>query len=251
MKRLGTFFASLVALLAGGSGAQAQEAKGKVLFVVTSHSELGNTGKKTGYYLSEVSHPWKVLHEAGYAIDFVSPKGGTPPVDDFNLGDAINSEFWNNSEYNAKINSSKSPAEVNAAEYKGIFYAGGHGAMWDLPYDEAIAAIAAKIYEAGGVVGGVCHGPAGLVNIKLSDGSYLVSGKRVNAFTDEEEDIVGATDIVPFALETTLRERGAIIEKSEPWQVHVSSDKRVVTGQNPMSATAVGEGMKYALRQVK
>ena len=221
--------------------------KKKILFVVTSHDKKSN-GDKTGYFLSEVSHPWKVLTEAGYEIDFVSPLGGNPPVDGFDLKDVVNKEFWENEYYHNKITNSMKPSQVNASDYAAIYYAGGHGAMWDLPGNVEIAEIAAKIYENNGIVSAVCHGPAGLVNIKLSDGSFLIAGKKVNGFTNEEETIVGLTDVVPFMLEDKMKERGGIFEKSKPWQVHVVSDKRLITGQNPQSATGVGEAIKEALK---
>lgn len=223
--------------------------KMKILFVVTSHATKGNTGEKTGYYLGEVSHPWKVLTEAGYEIDFVSPKGGNPPVDGFDLKDPVNKEFWENAKYQAKISHSMKPADVHPEEYVAIYYAGGHGAMWDLPENMEIAAIAAKIYEANGVVAADCHGPAGLVNIKLSNGQYLVAGKKINGFSNEEEEIVKLTKVVPFLLEDKLKERGGIYEKSGPWQVHVTVDQRLITGQNPQSAKEVGEAIEKALKK--
>lgn len=222
--------------------------KKKILFVVTSHDKKGSTGEATGYYLSEVSHPWEVLHQAGYEIDFVSPKGGNPPVDGFNLGDKVNKLFWEDATYRNKIEHSMKPSEVKPQEYAAIFYAGGHGAMWDLADNAELAALAAKIYEANGIVGAVCHGPAALVNIKLSDGRYLVEGKKMNAFTNEEEAAVKLENVVPFALETKLIERGAIFEKSGLWQKHVVADSRVITGQNPQSAKAVGEAILAALK---
>ncbi|KPE50290.1 type 1 glutamine amidotransferase domain-containing protein [Chryseobacterium indologenes] len=217
--------------------------KKKILFVVTSHDKKGNTGENTGYYLGEVSHPWEVLHKAGYEIDFVSPKGGTPPVDGFDLKDPVNKEFWENKEYKNKIDHSLTPAQVNPKDYSTIFYAGGHGAMWDFADNTELAAIASKIYENGGIVAGVCHGPAGLVNIKLSNGQYLVNGKKINAFTNEEEAEVKLTDVVPFLLENKLKERGARFEKSGLWQNHTVTDRRVITGQNPQSAKSVGEAI--------
>lgn len=215
--------------------------KKKILFVVTSHDKKGDTGESTGYYLGEVSHPWEVLHNAGYEIDFVSPKGGTPPVDGFDLKDPVNKEFWENTEYKNKIDNSMKPSQVNPNDYSTIFYAGGHGAMWDLADNTELASIASKIYENGGIVAGVCHGPAGLVNIKLNNGKYLVDGKKINAFTNEEESEVKLTNVVPFLLEDKLKERGAKFEKSGLWQNHVVSDQRVITGQNPQSAKSVGE----------
>ncbi|WP_343691872.1 type 1 glutamine amidotransferase domain-containing protein [Chitinophaga sp.] len=221
----------------------------KILFVVTSHATKGSTGEKTGYYLGEVSHPWKVLTAAGYEIDFVSPEGGNPPVDGFDLNDPVNKEFWENGKYQDKISHSMKPAQVLPEEYAAIYYAGGHGAMWDLPENKELAAIAAKIYEAKGVVAADCHGPAGLVNIRLSNGQYLVAGKKINGFSNEEEEIVKLTKVVPFLLEDKLKERGGIYEKSGPWQQHVTVDQRLITGQNPQSAKEVGEAIKAALKK--
>ncbi len=219
----------------------------KILFVVTSHDKKGSTGQPTGYYLSEVSHPWAVLHAAGYVIDFVSPKGGKAPVDGFNLDDVTNKAFWGNAEYRQKIENTLNPSEVNPADYVAIHYAGGHGTMWDFADNLELAAIAAKIYENGGAVSAVCHGPAGLVNIKLSNGTYLVAGKRVNAFTNEEEIAVKLENVVPFMLETKLIERGAIFEKAGLWQEKVVVDGRLITGQNPASAKKVGAEMLKVL----
>ncbi|MCD2421276.1 type 1 glutamine amidotransferase domain-containing protein [Niabella pedocola] len=222
--------------------------KKKILFVVTSHGQKGSTGEPTGYYLGEVSHPWEVLHKAGYEIDFVSPRGGVPPVDGLDLTDPVNKAFWEDKAYKSKIDHSLKPAQVNPADYAAVFYAGGHGAMWDLADDATLAAIAAAIYENGGIVAGVCHGPAGLVNIKLKDGRYLVDGKNINAFTNEEEAAVKLTNVVPFLLEDTLKSRGARFQKSAPWQPHVVTDRRVITGQNPQSAKRVGEAILAALK---
>ncbi|WP_201749688.1 type 1 glutamine amidotransferase domain-containing protein [Chitinophaga vietnamensis] len=221
----------------------------KILFVVTSHDQKGKTGEPTGYYLAEVSHPWEVLHQAGYEIDFVSPKGGKAPVDGFNLEDPVNKKFWDDPIYREKTAHTMKPGEVDPSKYAAIFYAGGHGAMWDLADDTTLADIAGKIYEAGGIVSAVCHGPAGLVNIRLSDGKYLVAGKKINAFTNEEETAVKLNDVVPFLLEDKLIARGAIFEKSGLWQKHVVTDQRVITGQNPASAQGVGEAILTALQQ--
>ncbi len=223
--------------------------KKKILFVVTSHDKKGSTGEDTGYYLGEVSHPWEVLYKAGYEIDFVSPKGGTPPVDGFDLKDPVNKEFWENKEYKNKIDHSMTPSQVDPKEYSTIFYAGGHGAMWDFADNKELAAIASEIYENGGIVAGVCHGPAGLVNIRLNNGKYLVDGKKINAFTNEEEAEVKLTDVVPFLLENRLKERGAQFEKSGLWQNHVVADQRVITGQNPQSAKSVGEAILKELHK--
>ncbi|CAH0283497.1 Molecular chaperone Hsp31 and glyoxalase 3 [Chryseobacterium sp. Bi04] len=250
MKKLALLCLSLFTI--GFIQAQHQKTKHmkkKILFVVTSHDKKGNTGEDTGYYLGEVSHPWEVLHQAGYEIDFVSPKGGTPPVDGFDLKDPVNKEFWENKEYKNKIDHSLTPSQVNPKDYSTIFYAGGHGAMWDFADNTELASIASAIYENGGIVAGVCHGPAGLVNIKLNNGKYLVDGKRINAFTNEEESEVKLTDVVPFLLENKLKERGAKFEKSGLWQNHVVTDQRMITGQNPQSAKSVGEAILKELNK--
>ena len=221
----------------------------KVLFVVTSHDKKGDTGQPTGYYLGEVSHPWDVLHAAGYEIDFVSPKGGKAPVDGLNLDDAVNRKFWEDEKYHHKIEHTLTPSEVKPEDYAAIFYAGGHGPMWDFPENEALAAIGRKIYENGGVVSAVCHGPSALVNVTLSNGNYLVDGKKVNAFTNEEEVAVKLDKVVPFLLEEKLKERGALFEKSGLWQPHVTVDQRLVTGQNPQSAKGVGEAVLAELEK--
>lgn len=223
----------------------------KILFVVTSHDKKGDTGQPTGYYLGEVSHPWEVLYKAGYEIDFVSPKGGTPPVDGFNLDDPTNKEFWENKEYKTKIDNSLKPSEIKTEDYVAIFFAGGHGTMWDFADNTELAKITADVYENGGVVGAVCHGPAGLVNVKLNNGKYLVEGKKINAFTNEEETAVKLDKVVPFLLESKLIERGAKFEKSGLWQPHVTVDQRVVTGQNPQSAKGVGEAILTELKKLK
>ncbi|WP_084403453.1 type 1 glutamine amidotransferase domain-containing protein [Epilithonimonas caeni] len=221
----------------------------KILFVVTSHDKKGNTNEPTGYYLGEVSHPWEVLHSAGYDIDFVSPKGGKAPVDGLNLEDAVNKEFWENKEYRTKIENTMKPSDVDQSKYAAIFYAGGHGTMWDFPDNTELQNIAKKIYENNGIVGAVCHGPSALVNLKLSNGKYLVEGKKVNAFTNEEETAVKLENVVPFLLEDQLKERGAIFEKSGLWQNHVVADGRLITGQNPQSAKSVGEEILKQLKQ--
>jgi putative intracellular protease/amidase len=225
--------------------------KKKILFVVTSHNKLGNTGQSTGYYLSEASHPWEILKNAGYEIDFTSPLGGNAPVDGLNLEDPVNKAFWNNPVYRKKVETTMKPSAINPDDYIAIYYAGGHGSMWDFADNTTLAGIAARIYENGGIVSAVCHGPAGLINIRLSNGHYLVDGKKVNAFTNEEEQAVKLDKIVPFSLESKLIERGARFVKSGLWQQHVVVDERLVTGQNPQSAKKVGEEVLKLLKQYK
>lgn len=220
--------------------------KKKILFVVTSHGELGDTGKKTGYFLSEVTHPWSVLGEE-YDIDVVSPLGGRPPVDGFDLTDPINKKFWDDAAWQEKMSHTMLPSSVKAEDYCAIFYAGGHGAMWDFPTNELLGEIAASIYDAGGIVGAVCHGPAGLLPVRLNSGKLLIEGKKFDCFTNAEEEANGTAKVVPFLLQTALEERGGIFDGAAPWSDHVVVDGRLVTGQNPMSALDVGKTIKALL----
>jgi len=220
-----------------------EENNNKILMVITSHGKLGDKeGEPTGYYLSEVSHAYYEYKEAGYDVDFVSPKGGKSPIDGYDMDDPINKKFVNDKAAQQKINNSMTPDEVNLEDYRGIYYAGGHGTMWDLPENKKLNALTAKKYETGGVIGAVCHGPAGLVNVKLSNGKYLVDGKTVSCFTNQEEEASHA-DVVPFMLESKLEERGAEHVKSPKWQKKVIADGRLVTGQNPASAKGVAKKM--------
>ena len=222
--------------------------KEKILFAVTSHGELGDSGRKTGYYLSEVTHPWSVLGET-YDIDVVSPKGGRPPVDGFDLNDPINRKFWDNPEWQDKMSTTKTPDEINPDEYRAIFYAGGHGAMFDFPEDKKLAEIAASIYNKGGIVAAVCHGPAGLLPITLPDGSNLVKGKNFDCFTNAEEEANGTAKFMPFLLQSSLEKEGGIFQGAAPWTDHVVVDGRLITGQNPMSALSLGKTLLKALNQ--
>ena len=215
----------------------------KVLFVVTSHDKKGNTGESTGAYLPEVAHPYEVFRAAGFEVDFTSPKGGRPPLDGVDLKDASQKAFLEDAAAMKKLDASVKPTEVDGAAYRAIFYAGGHGTMWDFPDNAALAKLAAQIYEAGGVVGAVCHGPAGLVNVKLSSGKHLVEGKKVAAFTNAEETAVKLEKVVPFLLASTLVERGAEHVPGPNWEANVIVSERLVTGQNPASAKGVGERM--------
>lgn len=217
--------------------------KQKILFVLTSHDILGNTNQKTGYHFSEMTHVWKTFHDAGYEIDLISPQGGNAPIDSFDLSDDISKEFWDHPLYQPKVQNTLIPSAINPEEYVAIYFPGGHGAMFDLPQHKEIAQITATIYENGGVVGAVCHGPAGILNVKLSNDKYLVEVKKVNAYTNLEETNKGLDKIVPFLLETELLNRGAKFESSPPKHPHVVEDARLVTGQNPASAKGVGEMM--------
>lgn len=220
----------------------------KVLFALTSHNRKGNTGQPTGYYLPEAAHPWHVLDADGFEIDFVSPQGGRPPMDGADAADAISRQFLDNPDIAEKLGDTPKPEQIKPGEYAAILFVGGHGAMWDFAENRALAGIAASIYEAGGVVGAVCHGPAGLVNLQLSSGEYLVKGKQVAAFTDEEERAVNLDKVVPFLLSGTLRQRGALLKPAPNWQPNVVVDGRLVTGQNPASAEGTGREISRLLR---
>ncbi|MEL6382860.1 MAG: type 1 glutamine amidotransferase domain-containing protein [Cyanobacteria bacterium J06626_18] len=215
----------------------------KILIVLTSQDTLGDTGQETGFFLSEVSHPVAVFEQAGYAIDYVSPKGGKAPMTGVDREDPQNVTFLDDAGKMKQVANTLQPMQVVPSDYGAIFYAGGHGTMWDFPENSELAQLAATIYENGGVVGAVCHGPAGLVNVKLSSGEYLVAGKTVSSFTNEEEAAVELAEVVPFLLESKLIERDATHAKAANFQPKVVVSDRLVTGQNPASATGVAEAM--------
>lgn len=220
----------------------------KILIVVTSNNVKGATGQPTGYYLSEVSHAWDVFVKNGYEVDFVSPKGGEAPGEGLDFSDPVNKAFWDNETYYNKIQHTLTPSEVKPEDYAAIYYAGGHGTMWDLADNKELQEICRRIYENNGVVSAVCHGPVGLLNVKLSDGKYLVEGKKVNTFTDAEEKAVKLDNVVPYLLESEMKKRGVVYESSDLWQAHVAVDDRLVTGQNPASAKGVGEAVVKLLK---
>ncbi len=219
----------------------------KILVVVTSHAQLGSTGKPTGAYLSEITHVYHRLVRAAVDIDFVSPAGGEVPLDGVDRGDADNAAFLDDATVLARLHASLRPEQVDPTRYRGIFFAGGHGTMWDLPDNAALASITAQIYESGGVVAAVCHGPSGLVNVRLSSGEYLVAGKDLAAFTDAEERAVGLTEVVPFLLASTLVARGARHRAAPNFAANVVVSERLITGQNPASARGVGDAIVAAL----
>jgi putative intracellular protease/amidase len=228
----------------------------KVLMVVTSHDRLGNTGKKTGYWLEEVTHFYYRLEQAGFAIDIVSPRGGTPPLDprshDENDADEVNRAFLDNARASRKLASSLRPDQVRAEDYIVVYFAGGHGAMWDFPADQKLASIAASVYERGGVVAAVCHGPAGLLGIKLSDGRHLIQGKKVTGFSNEEEGLVFLKSDVPYLLEDELEKKSGnnFVQSLVPFTSYAVVSERVVTGQNPMSTDATAEAVLDTLEAI-
>lgn len=216
----------------------------KALIVVTSHDRLGDTGKPTGYYLPEVTHPYFALVDAGVEVDIASPRGGEAPMDPSSgdRTDPANARFLDSAGDRAKVAGTMRLAEVDPAGYDAILFAGGHGTMWDFREDRDVQRLAAAIDQKGGVVAAVCHGPAALVDVRLSSGAFLVAGKRVTGFSNAEEEAARLTEVVPFLLESMLVERGGRYEKAEDglWKAHVVTDGRLVTGQNPASAAGVG-----------
>ena len=211
----------------------------RALIALTSHSELGRTGRSTGYYVGEAAEPWEVFRAAGYDVDLVSVAGGEPPVDGRDENDSTQNDFL----ATAGVTDTPKAADVEPDGYDVILFAGGHGTMWDFPDDPDLARIARSIYERGGVVAAVCHGPSALVNLTLTDGSRLVAGKRVAGFTNSEEAAVGLTDEVPFLLADKLGEAGAQHVPAPDFTEHVVVDGRLVTGQNPQSARAVADAV--------
>jgi putative intracellular protease/amidase len=220
----------------------------KILIALTSHDQKGTTGQHTGAYLPEVMHPYDAFMKAGYAVEFVSVQAGKAPLDGVNLEDPAHRQFLDHPDIKKALSQTPSASTLNAKDYAAIFYAGGHGTMWDFPNDQALANLGRDIYENNGIVGAVCHGPAALVNLKLSNGDYLVAGKRVSAFTNEEEHAVGLSDVVPFLLADELTKRGATHMPAANWAEQVIRDGRLITGQNPASANGVAEAMVDALK---
>lgn len=180
-------------------------------------------------------------------MEFASILGGEPPVEGVDVDDATNARFWNDTRFREAMRQTSRLQDIDASRYSAIFFAGGHGAMWDFPNSQAVQAVTRAIYEAGGIVGAVCHGPSALVNVKLSSGGYLVAGKQLSAFTDSEERAVQLDGVVPFLLASTLSERGAHHQPAPDWTSQVVVDGRLVTGQNPQSASGVGAAMRDLL----
>jgi putative intracellular protease/amidase len=242
--------AILVTALAMAHSASAEL---RVLAVLTSHDRMGDTGHETGFWLSELTHPYYVLTDAGFSVDIASIDGGMAPIDarSFESEDPLNERFLKDADLMAKVIRSVPLSKVDASDYHAVLYCGGHGTMWDFPGNKEVQRVTAEVYEHEGIVAAVCHGPAALVDVKLSDGSYLVNGKNVSAFTNEEEDLVQLTDAVPFLLQDKLIERGAKFKSAAPWQDQVVVDGRLITGQNPASAHTLGERMVELLKKIK
>jgi putative intracellular protease/amidase len=226
----------------------------KILIVLTSHDQLGDTGKKTGFWLEELAAPYYVLKDAGAAITLASPKSGQPPLDPKSEQPEHQTEltkrFGTDTAAQAELASTKKLADVSADDFDAVFYPGGHGPMWDMPDNATSIALIEAFVKADKPVGAVCHAPAALVNVRGKDGEYLVKGKRVTGFTNAEEEAVGLTAVVPFLLEDRLKERGGIYSKTANWAPYVQVDGKLVTGQNPASSGPGAEELLKLLRSV-
>jgi len=217
----------------------------RILLVLTSHSELGDTNEKTGFWLSELTHPYYKFKSAGYSVDVASIQGGTAPID-HKIFDQVdekesNQRFLHDAELLAKVIKTLPLSKIDPALYQAVVFAGGSGPMWDFPNDINVQRVAASIYENNGIVSAICHGSAALINIKLDNGKYLIDGKKVSAITNEEDADLKMTKINPFMLQDKLIERGALHIYGKPWKQNVVVDGRLITGQNPASASKVAE----------
>ncbi|MCO7262342.1 type 1 glutamine amidotransferase domain-containing protein [Dickeya zeae] len=219
-----------------------------ILCVVTSHPIRGDSGEPTGFALVELTHPLEVFDKAGISYEIASLRGGHPPIDFFDLSDEANAHYWKDKDFREALAHSLVLRDLDPSRYSAVFFAGGHGTMWDFADSEDVQKVIREIWETGGVVSAVCHGPAALVNAKLSDGSYLVAGKKLAAFTDEEEAEVNYTKIVPYLLASTLKKHGALHQPAANWSENVVTDGNLVTGQNPASAHGVGEAIVKLLQ---
>jgi putative intracellular protease/amidase len=236
--------------------AQKQKSKKmkKVLFVVTSHDQLGNTGEKTGFWTEELAAPYYTLLDQGVSIDIVTPLGGQPPIDPKSADPASATEdtkrFDADTVLLEKLKHTKKLSTVNQADYDAVFYPGGHGPLWDLANDKNSIALIESFYTNNKPVAFVCHAPGVLKDVKIN-GEYLVKGKKVTGFANTEEEAVGLTNIVPFLLEDVLQKNGAIYSKGPDWGAYEVEDGLLITGQNPASSKLVAEKLLTQLNKKK
>ena len=230
------------------TGAYSAQAK-RVLIVVTNAGEMDD-GKPTGVWLAEAAHPYHAFERVGWDIVIASPQGGPSPVDQRSMADPDDETLAFADRYvmNGAIWNTVSLGSVEPASFDAIFFAGGHGTMFDFPNERSVKTVAEAIYAQGGVVGAVCHGPAALVQINAPDGTPIVAGRRVTGFTNDEEAAVDLVEEMPFLLETRLREQGGTFVGAPNFQADVVVDGRLVTGQNPASARGTAEAVIEALK---
>ena len=213
--------------------------KPKLLAILTSMPTLGPGGPANGTFFPEIAHALRAVHEAGIAYDIASPKGGAVPLYGEDSADVLSGEMASQAPLQAALKTTIKLSSVEAAGYSAVFLPGGYGLLWDLVDDVDVQRIIAQIYAGGGVVSAVCHGPAGLLNVRQND-EFLIKNRRVTGFTRQEEIDYGTIDAIPFLLEERLMASGGVYSKVVSWQEHVEVDGRLITGQNPASAHAVG-----------
>ncbi|MGH8333500.1 MAG: type 1 glutamine amidotransferase domain-containing protein [Pseudomonas sp.] len=219
----------------------------KILMVLTSHDQLGNTGKKTGFWLEEFAAPYFAFKDAGAQLTLASPKGGQPPLDpksdEPDAQTAATERFRKDPAAQSALASTALLSSARAEDYDAIFYPGGHGPLWDLAEDKISIALIEAFYKAGKPVAAVCHAPGVLRHVKGTDGQPLVKGKRVTGFTNSEEEAVQLTKVVPFLVEDMLKEKGGVYSKGADWASYVLTDGLLITGQNPASSEAAAEAL--------
>jgi putative intracellular protease/amidase len=217
-----------------------------LLMIATSNGTAGDSGLPTGAWLEEICVPLKAFRDAGFTVAIASPLGGRPPIDPHSAGFDASSV----PDLDAFLSSAGILADVDPGRYAAVFLAGGHGTMWDFPGNEALARIVGGV-ASHGVVAAVCHGPAGLIGAADPVGKPLVAGRTITAFSDAEEDVAGASDVIPFSLQQELAALGASVEMAAPFTVNVRLDGNLVTGQNPPSSAAVAEATIAAVRDLR
>jgi putative intracellular protease/amidase len=224
----------------------------KILIVLTSHDQLGNTGKKTGFWLEEFAAPYYVLTDAGAVITLASPDGGQPPLDpksdEPGAQTAATERFKRDSAAQSALANTLKLSDISPNDYDAVFYPGGHGPLWDLAEDRNSIALIETMYAAGKPVAAVCHAPAVLRHAMAPDGSSLVKGKSVTGFSNTEEDAVQLSNVVPFMLEDELRAKGATYSRADDWQPYSVTDGNLITGQNPASSELVAKAVLEKLR---
>jgi putative intracellular protease/amidase len=232
--------------------AKTEETVMKVLMVITSHDQLGNTGRKTGFWLEELAAPYYVFKDAGVEITLASPKGGRPPIDPKSNEPDNRTEltvrFEKDAAAEAQLDKTLRLDSVKQDDFDTLFYPGGHGPMWDLAEDKNSVKLIESFIAAGKTIGIVCHSTGALRHVKAPDGKPLVQGKEVTGFTNGEEEEIGLTEVVPFLVEDEMLKLGAVFSKIANWGVHVVSDGLLITGQNPHSS---GPAAKTLLAAVK
>lgn len=218
-----------------------------ILMVLTSHDQLGDTGKKTGFWLEEFAAPYYVFKDAGATITVVSPKGGQPPLDPKSDADDAQTDatrrFKADSAAQAVLAHTGKLSSVSGDAFDALFYPGGHGPLWDLAEDADSIKLIETMTAAGKTVSAVCHAPGVFRRAKAADGSPLVKGKKVTGFTNTEEAAAGLTEIVPFLVEDMLVKNGGVYTKGPDWKSYVVTDGKLITGQNPASSEAVAEAV--------